>query len=272
MPLTLWILQDFGRSRERRGAGHKEAVEKVYCPPALDQYLTAGRDGQLRWLPLPTGQRCFRDSAAPVTLMTAARHDRHLHALPAWKANRACLPACAGWCAGCGTPPTWPPSSPSPTAPPASQTSPCWRAAPRRACWRWRRTTARWAAGDGLGRVAQIPAAAAAPAALLATEPLRSPPPLMCVSHLQIIFYKAVRTGFDYVGRLTCPGTLGPPLCLDQLQPGAAGGPSRLVWGDTGERGRGGALGCRRRQGKAAVRDACCEGMQGPGLRGKRPA
>jgi hypothetical protein len=40
-------LQDFGR-KEGRGAGHKEAVERVHSFAALDQYVTAGRGGQLR--------------------------------------------------------------------------------------------------------------------------------------------------------------------------------------------------------------------------------
>jgi hypothetical protein len=51
-------------------------------------------------------------------------------------------------------------------------------------------------------------------------------------------FYDPVRPGcgYEYSGRLSCPGTMGPPLCLAELQQEAGGGPQapRLVWGDTG--------------------------------------
>lgn len=57
-------------------------------------------------------------------------------------------------------------------------------------------------------------------------------------SAAQITFYDVMRSGYEYSGRLTCPGSLGPPLCLATLRRGGPGGghaPPGLVWGDTGE-------------------------------------
>ena len=44
-------MQDLWR-KEWRGCAHKEAVDRVYCCPSpLEQYITGGRGGQLRYLP-----------------------------------------------------------------------------------------------------------------------------------------------------------------------------------------------------------------------------
>ena len=54
--------QDHWR-KEWRGARHKEAAERAYCCPApLDQYVTAGRGGQLRCAALPA-LRCLQGCA-----------------------------------------------------------------------------------------------------------------------------------------------------------------------------------------------------------------
>ncbi|PRW05751.1 WD repeat-containing on Y chromosome-like [Chlorella sorokiniana] len=47
-----------------------------------------------------------------------------------------------------------------------------------------------------------------------------------------ITFYDPVRSSFEYSSRLTCPGTMGPPQCLAELQR-EAGAPLGLLWGDT---------------------------------------
>ncbi len=53
---------------------------------------------------------------------------------------------------------------------------------------------------------------------------------------MQITFYNPVRSSFEYSSRLTCPGSMGPPLCLAELEREAGGLQApRLVWGDTGE-------------------------------------
>lgn len=65
----------------------------------------------------------------------------------------------------------------------------------------------------------------------------------------QLTFYDPVRSTFEYSGRYTCPGAMGPPLCLAELAreegagPGGLPGPPRLVWGDTGGWGRGRGVG-----------------------------
>lgn len=53
---------------------------------------------------------------------------------------------------------------------------------------------------------------------------------------LQMTFFDPVRTTWEYCSRLACPGSMGPPLCLAQLQRDGGVGvpPPRLVWGDTG--------------------------------------
>ena len=56
---------------------------------------------------------------------------------------------------------------------------------------------------------------------------------------LQISFYDVGRSGLELCCRLSCPGQLGPPLCLTQLHDTdglVARGPGRqppLAWGDT---------------------------------------
>lgn len=50
----------------------------------------------------------------------------------------------------------------------------------------------------------------------------------------QITFYDPVRSTFELSSRLTCPGTMGPPQCLAELQREAEAPPG-LLWGDTGE-------------------------------------
>ncbi|KAL4852837.1 WD repeat-containing protein 64 [Chlorella vulgaris] len=139
---TDWRLhaQDFWR-REWRGCSHKEAVEKLYCCTSLDQYVTAGRSGQLRVWSAP--------DMAPLQVLNNG----------------------SGWITDC---------------------------------------------------------------ALLEGHAAKK---LAVAAHDRTItFYDVMRSGYEYSGRLTCPGSLGPPLCLATLRRGGAGGghaPPRLVWGDT---------------------------------------
>lgn len=55
----------------------------------------------------------------------------------------------------------------------------------------------------------------------------------LCPLPPQITFYDPVRSSFELSSRLTCPGTMGPPQCLAELQR-EAGAPPGLLWGDTG--------------------------------------
>lgn len=82
------------------------------------------------------------------------------------------------------------------------------------------------------------------PASARFTLPYPSLPTCLVVTLiLQFTFYEPVRSTFEYSSRLACPGTMGPPLCLTELQREAGGnGTPRLVWGDTG--GWGGSMKC----------------------------
>ncbi|KAL4420053.1 hypothetical protein ABPG77_007492 [Micractinium sp. CCAP 211/92] len=49
-----------------------------------------------------------------------------------------------------------------------------------------------------------------------------------------LTWYESARTGFEFSARLSCPGAMGAPLCLAELQRNVVeGGAPRLVWGDT---------------------------------------
>ena len=54
---------------------------------------------------------------------------------------------------------------------------------------------------------------------------------------MQLTYYDPVRSStYEYSSRFSCPGSMGPPLCLAELQRDAGAAPHspRLVWGDTG--------------------------------------
>lgn len=72
---------------------------------------------------------------------------------------------------------------------------------------------------------------------LLAPVPQQLPRLCPAPTPVQLTFYQPTRSGFEFSARLSCPGTMGPPLCLAELERDMiGGGPPRLVWGDTGER------------------------------------
>lgn len=63
------------------------------------------------------------------------------------------------------------------------------------------------------------------------------PVPCQAAAPVQLTWYEPSRSGFEFSARLSCPGILGPPLCLAELERDVVGGGApRLVWGDTGAR------------------------------------
>ncbi|KAL4440619.1 hypothetical protein ABPG75_003620 [Micractinium tetrahymenae] len=125
--------------KEWRGAGHKEAVERVYCCGSLGQYVTGRRGGALRvW---------NAETLAPVQALANG----------------------SGWVTDCAF----------------------------LECPAYKRLVV--AAQDRM-----------------------------------LTFYEPVRSSFEFSARMSCPGTMGPPLCLAELQRDmGGGGVPRLVWGDT---------------------------------------
>lgn len=66
-------MQDHWR-REWRGAGHKEAVERVYCCGSLGQYITGGRGGALRW---GVVELCFERACSCIPLARCRMGSQH---------------------------------------------------------------------------------------------------------------------------------------------------------------------------------------------------